>query len=288
MNIIDRLKRKYVFLIHKYFQINQFVINKDYLKILQDEIYIINDNIPLGTSSWENNRKEIRKAIIKGDLSDFINWDVIQRTMFFEAPRIEYETVMCNSLLSTAINESKVGNPKRYYLNMSTSGNLIHHAYSISHLLNNCDILDFNKVIELGGGYGSMCRLFRNMNYFGKYIIYDLPEFSALQKFYLSSVDTKYTDNTIFSSDMNKLNDDNISALFIATWSFSEMPIELREQLLNYMIFDYCIIAFQEEFDDIDNIDYFNKFMKKYKHINFNIIPIEHLRNHYYLVGTKK
>jgi len=288
MEIIDRLKRKYAFLIHKYSQTNQFVINNDYLKILQDEIYIISDNIPLGTSSWVNNRKEIRKAILKGDLSDFINWDVIQRTMFFEAPRVEYETVMRNSVLSTAINESKVGNPKQYYLDMSTSGNLIHHAYSISHLLNNCDIRDFDKVIELGGGYGSMCRLFRNMNYFRKYIIYDLPELCALQKFYLSSVDTKYTDNTIFSSDLNKLNDDNISALFIATWSFSEMPIELREQLLNHMIFDYCIIAFQEEFDGIDNIDYFDKFMKKYKHINFNIIPIEHLENHYYLVGTKK
>ena len=288
MNIIDRLKRKYVFLIHKYFKVNQLEINKDYLKILQDDICIIRDNIPLDTSSWDNNRKEIRKAIIKGDLSDFINWDVIQRTMFFEAPRVEYETVMCNSVLSTAINESKVGNPKRYYLDMSTSGNLIHHAYSISQLLNNCDIQDFNKVIELGGGYGSMCRLFRNMNYFGKYIIYDLPEFSSLQKFYLSSVDTKYTDNTVFSSDLNILNDDNIRALFIATWSFSEMPIELREQLLNYMKFDYCIIAFQEEFDGIDNINYFNKFMNKYKHINFNITPIEHLRNHYYLVGTKK
>ena len=88
MNIIDRLKRKYVFLIHKYFKVNQLEINKDYLKILQDEICIIRDNIPLDTSSWENNRKEIRKAIIKGDLSDFINWDVIQRTMFFEAPRV--------------------------------------------------------------------------------------------------------------------------------------------------------------------------------------------------------
>ena len=54
------------------------------------------------------------------------------------------------------------------------------------------------------------------------------------------------------------------------------------------MIFDYCIIAFQEEFYVIDNIDYFDKFMKEYKHINFNIIPIEHLRNNYYLVGTKK
>ena len=76
MNIIDRLKRKYVFLLHKYLQINQFEINKDYLKTLQDEIYIISDNIPLGTSSWGSNRKEIRKAIIKGDLSNFINWDV--------------------------------------------------------------------------------------------------------------------------------------------------------------------------------------------------------------------
>ena len=31
---------------------------------------------------------------------------------------------------------------------------------------------DFVKVVEFGGGYGSMCRLFRNMNYLNKYIIF--------------------------------------------------------------------------------------------------------------------
>ena len=99
---------------------------------------IQNNNEKIIVSGFE----ELREVF---QLNDFINWNVIQRTMFFEAPRVEYETVMCNSVLSIAINESKVGNPKRYYLDMSTSGNLIHHAYSISQLLYNCDIRDFNK-----------------------------------------------------------------------------------------------------------------------------------------------
>jgi len=242
----------------------------------------------LGTSSWEKNRREIRRAILEENINDFLNWSVIQRTMIYEAPKVEYMEVTKNKLLIDGITESKIGNPKPYYLDVKTSGNLIHHAYSMSKLLNSDIIGRFDRVVEFGGGYGSMCRLFRNMNYIKKYIIFDLPEFLYLQEFYLSSINSDYILNTIFTGNIDELRYEGENTLFIATWSLSEMPLELRENLLSNLIFNYCVIAFQSEFDGINNIEYFNEFQNRYTQINFEIIPIEHLEGHFYLIGSKK
>src|SRR5207244_11597755 len=47
---------------------------------------------------------------------------------------------------------------------------------------------DLACVLEFGGGYGSMCRLFHNLGFRGRYLIFDLPAFSALQRFFLRSI----------------------------------------------------------------------------------------------------
>ena len=44
-------------------------------------------------------------------------------------------------------------------------------------------------IFEFGGGYGSMCRLAHNLGFNQAYIIFDLQPFSALQNYYLSSLD---------------------------------------------------------------------------------------------------
>lgn len=292
MNVIAKIRKTFYRIKHNCRRKNRNYYSINDIKILQDKIFSINESISLGTSTWENFRREIRTKILEGYLSDFLNWNVIQQSMFHEANEIEYLEVMKNPLLSISVKESNVGNPKPYFLDNSTSGNLIHNAYSVVKLFNKLKDpqKELKRIIEFGGGYGSMCRLFRNMEFSGKYIIFDLPEFSALQKFYLNSINTKYIKNTIFAGkeDMNKYSNDSLGTLFIATWSFSEMPLELREEILNNLKFNYCIIAFQNQFDGIDNLKYFNNFIKKYKNINFDLSPIKHLEGNYYLIGTKK
>lgn len=286
--ILEKIKRKYVSLKHNQRKVDELIDVNNYLSQLRTKILEINSKDELGTSSWEKNRMEVRRAILEDNINDFLNWSVIQKTMFYEAPKVEYIEVMKNESVANGIIESKIGTPKPYYLDSTTSGNLIHHAYSINKLLQKTSINDFDKVIEFGGGYGSMCRLFRNMNYLKKYVIFDLPEFSALQEFYLSSINIDYSKNTIFTSDMDELKDENLNTLFIATWSFSEMPLELRENLSSSLMFNYCVIAFQSEFDGINNIEYFEEFKNKYPTINFETTPIEHLPGHFYLIGSKK
>ncbi len=289
MNYINKIKRRLIAYKHKYTKAESIVkANSTELEILRAKIKKINGSEPLGTSSWENNRKLVRSEILNSDINNFLNWKVIQKTMFFEAPDVEYKKVVKNNQLIDGIVESKIGNPKPYFLNKNTSGNLVHHAYSLSFFLDVSKLENINRVIEFGGGYGSMCRLFRNMHYKNEYVIFDLPEFSALQEFYIGNIDKKYLNNTVFTGDENLIKNECAGTLFIATWSFSEMPLSLREHLLKYLNFDYCLIAFQSNFDGIDNVDYFKNFQNLYKNIDFNITPIDHLAGNFYLVGTRK
>jgi putative sugar O-methyltransferase len=286
--LIDKIKKKYFLLKHFLNATNNVPTDDVNLQILKRKIKKMNVFLFPETTSWDRNRKELRENILRKDISKFLDWNVVKRTMVFEAPKIEYSKVNENKVLSVSIKESSVGKPLPYFLDSSTSGNLVHHAYSLSMLLERLELNNVERVVELGGGYGSMCRLFRNIGYLKEYTIFDLPEFSALQEYYLNSVNSEFTKNTVLTTNIDDLEGNNESTLIVATWSLSEMPLSLREVLFEKLKFNYCIIAFQAEFDGIDNISYFSQFNKRFKGLRFQLIPINHLTDNYYLIGIKK
>ena len=222
------------------------------------------------------------------NLDDFINWDVIQSSMFYEPPSVEYNKVM-NSGLSFAIKKSDIGNPKPYFLDKGTSGNDVHQAYNLSMILDRCYLSDISQVIEIGGGYGTMCKLFKELEFDGKYFIFDIPEFTHLQYYYLKSSKENYICTTHFTSTPNSLElEIKPGTLLIGTWSISEMPIELRRLILRTVQFDYLLIAFQAEFEGVNNIYFFTEFMQQYPDIDFRMFQVGHLPGNYYLTGIPK
>ena len=285
MRLTDKIKIRFTNIKHKIRDINDHSVNTEFYKSLIEETKLISKKYQLTNSPWDNFRKQIRRAILEEDISDFLNWDVIKTTMFYEPGRQQYEVVKNNKKLLHSIKETKVGNPKPYWLNSSTSGNAVNHAYSISKLLEKCDFSKFNNIIEFGGGYGSMCRLFRNIGFTKKYTIYDLPEFLALQRYYLNSIGKG--ENTIFTENIESLVDNKLNTLLIATWSLSEMPLQLRKKL-SIVKFNYCLIGFQSEFNGINNTEYFEKFKKIHSNIDFHIEPAQNIENNFYLIGVKK
>ena len=74
-----------------------------------------------------------------------------------------------------ALAEEKIGAPLPYWAYPRSSGNLIHHTYHIAQLESRLKerINAFDCIVEYGGGYGSMCRLCRNLGYEGDYFIFD-------------------------------------------------------------------------------------------------------------------
>lgn len=287
-----------------------------YLKELKSEIqhlpWSLSDNPVPSESVWLSNMNQLKELVLTQNPREFLRWDVIIKTMFTAGA--EYSLQELNYLKSQsdwrsrwkrATQEVSVGYPPPYLYYPKSTGNLIQHAYHIANFENitNTRIQNMSLVFEFGGGYGSMCRLLFNLDFRGKYIIYDLPAFSALQKYYLKTIGlpvltieqfNKSSKGVVCLSDLEELkliNGESAinNSLFIATWSISESPIHIRNSLLpfinNYTAF---LMVYQERFREVNNVDYFHEWKINNDHINWHNWQIEHIHNSYYLIGIKK
>jgi len=85
--------------------------------------------------------------------------------------------------------------------------------------------------------------------------------------------------------------------LFIANWSLSETPIKFRKNFFKLIKkSNLFLICFQEKFEDVNNLKYFNDLKKKLSH-NFKVKMIKNnfykgnffnSQNHYFLIGKKR
>ena len=60
-------------------------------------------------------------------------------------------------------------------------------------------------------------RLFRKMRYKKQYTIFDLPEFSAIQEYYLGKIDSDYLNNIVLTGDVSIFENKIPGTLFVAT-----------------------------------------------------------------------
>ena len=203
------------------------------------------------------------------------------------------------------IKEDHVGDPIRYFLYPKSSGNRINHVYHLSVLCEefNINLKQIKKVFEFGSGYGCMARIFSKINKKIFYICFDTPYVNLLQYYYLKQNDLNVgfgeTKNFKLMSNLKKNKNylNNLSnQLFIANWSLSETPIKYRKNFVKFITkSNLILICFQEKFEGIDNLKYFNNLKRKLSYtFNVKIIKntfykgnIFHRQNHYFLIGKK-
>lgn len=258
--------------------------------------------------TWNQRRREVRRYLISRDPSAMLTWTPIVRTMtfgFLPWLRTEfnalYRAAVWNTRWRAALQENRAGLPMPSHIYLPSSGTLIHHAYHLNRFtsVTGHAITDFQEIVEFGGGYGSMARLIARLGFRGHYHIHDLPEFSALQQFYLRSVRAEVGEGEMADalsriSCSFHMQDATSSAavrdrsLFIATWSLGETPIGLREEwLVNLARFRFFLIGFRARFEDIDNIGWFDTFAGTRPDIEWRLEPIRHRgAEQYYLFGT--
>lgn len=280
----------------------------------------VNDGLD-GTTiddTWRSNINRFCQLVSTCDPKEFLQWDVILRTMVVgNADFVRDELNFLKDLSDwkgrweNAIEESSVGHPTLYDDFPSSSGNLIHQAYHLAQFKEKTgmDISHAGFVFEFGGGYGSMCRLVHNLNFKGRYVIFDLPPLSALQRFFLNmngissvSSDAYFegaSNGVICVSEFEQLeailsHHMNINdAVFIAAWSLSEAPIDLRQSILCLVRrFRAFLVAYQGRFGNTDNVDFFEEWINTTKNIKWHSWKIKHLpnqlyRDNYYLMGKK-
>jgi len=254
------------------------------------------------TGVWSSYCLNLQKYVQKRDPRNFLNWDIIRYSMFYGGKSEELEYV--RSLPSwekwkKALKESPVGKPQPYKKMTETSGNMLHYAYSLSLLAETFQMnpKEARRVFEFGGGYGGMARLFFNLGFNGEYYIFDLPEFTALQKYYLQSTGLQTLKNARATKGISLIDKVEIlqknpiinADILIGTWSLSETPLDFRNKILSLVKNPkYYLISYQESFRGIDNARYFTEFEKSISNYEWKHFPIKHLPGNYYLLGKKK
>lgn len=149
--------------------------------------------------------------------------------------------------------------------------NTIHHCFHLAKYeeITGNDISKFKNIIEFGGGYGNLIRIIKKINLKCNYLCYDLDFFNKIQTRFLMShgfsinknYDERQNGQIILSNNKELFKRKYEKSLFISTWGISEVEIENRELFINFVTKNdmNALIASQNIFENINNIDFFKK-----------------------------
>ncbi len=284
-------------------------------EMILKEIYLKINNHKFQKSNLKETHIKFNLDIIKllkgKKIQNFLRESFIQKMFFVHNRLFIYDELkkLKNSskwnFYKKLLIEDNVGNPIRYFLYPNSSGNQINHVFHISVLIKefNLDIKKIKYVFEFGGGYGCMARIFSKINRKIKYTCFDTYYVNLLQFYYLkyNNLNVGFSKNYNFflssnSKKIRNLKKNNYNSLFIANWSISETPVKFRKKFETIIKnCTYILISFQENFEDIDNLQYFYKLRKKISN-NFQIKIIKNKfykgslikkQNHFYFIAKK-
>jgi hypothetical protein len=180
------------------------------------------------------------------------------RARFFDYFAAVLPAAKENSKIRYALEDPDIGITEQdrgiynLFEDFTTSMNRIQH---MAHLVMNGwtpeKLAELDTIVELGGGIGDMADIVYKLGFKGKYVIYDFAEVGAIQKWYHDQLGHT---NIVHTSDVNDLFD---ADLMIGTWSFTEMPIDLRNEIMSKIgQTKNWLIAYSNEIFGIDNDKY--------------------------------
>lgn len=240
--------------------------------------------------TWPRHLYEIRRHVLHHDPNRLLTWSTIHATMFVgEGARFldkELEALEADDWerWKAAIVDPKVGQPPMLEAPYDfTTGNMVHQAF---HLLQLEQMLGFkidalDRIVEFGGGYGSLAYIIRNLGFLGEYVIYDNPEMSLIQEFWCSQTDT---DAVFTTTNGVEFMDPGPADLLIAAYSISEVSEALREAFLGGTNFDYYFFVHQHVYAGIDLTEMFDEYARSRPDKSW-MDRSGNLRAHRYLVG---
>lgn len=235
----------------------------------------ISSQVPLHTWPWHQYR--IRQQVAEENPLKMLDWITIAATMHSgEVNPAQWEKL-----------------PKRYHRALTEPDfggkslpDLIRQAYHLYQWESKTgqQAGDLSHIVEFGGGFGVMALLCRRLGFEGQYTIIDLPEFSLLQKYYLSN--TAGLGGFEFVSTYKGTAD-----LLIALYSITEIPLRDRAKILKGITFDSCLIAHQTEYrlpdgQIVNNPDWSAKLVKR-RGYRWYRWQNELMERHWYVIGEK-
>lgn len=253
---------------------------------------------------WRKFNEKLCNDFLPTPNFNFLRNPLILRTMFvskggiwLKKQLIYLEASLSEATLKKVLNEDLVGNPILIDSKYTTSHNSINHLYHILKLLNTTQskLVDINTIVEWGGGYGNMTKIFKRLS--SKritYIVIDTPLFCSIQWLYLGTV---FGENQVHLINQlpikiipNKINilpvglakNLNVKAdLFISTWALSESSVIAQDLVIDKKWFraKKILLGFQTS---SKKIPYANNLANEIKKIGGLIEQIDFLPGNFY------
>ena len=159
-----------------------------------DRYRTLADDAPATTAPWQRYVVELEQALLPVPPTSFLRLPVVMETMLphsARARRLQLAYLRSredDGALARLLREDPVGDPVlvRPY---PTSANRVHVLAHVERFAEVTDVdpASIASVVEWGGGYGAMCRVWRLLGT-ATYTILDLPIALCLQWLYLASV----------------------------------------------------------------------------------------------------
>lgn len=257
---------------------------------------------------WRKFSTMLRERILADDPRQFLTWEVIRSNMGYRANTRELAFLRNSRHWNewrAGLGEPSSINPHPFFAWPETSENTVRQAFHLAQFRRTTGtrLTDADVIVDFGGGYGGMARLVQALGFKGTYIIFDWPEFLALQRFYLTLAgvsapilrDPKDVSAPaiVQVSDLDQLRTvidglpANARKALIATWSLSEAPVALRDQIFATVRPDDCLLTYQERFAGVLNRPYFSKLSLDHPRISWYEYPMSYIpaEKNRYLIG---
>jgi putative sugar O-methyltransferase len=238
---------------------NRTMYSKKYNEFIESTVKKGLEFYPAGTYEWDLWRRELQDKFSHNLPIYFLHNKLISGTMVFgnskyQREKISYiESALNKNEIKNILRESIVGLPAITNFKYLASENSIHQLFHIASYKKktNKNILSNKFIVEWGGGYGCLARMAKKINPTCTYVIMDLPELSALQFVYLTSIFGKDEVNFIGSESIieegkiNLISSDYFISLkkeitadaFISNWALTESGKDYQDYILESMFF---------------------------------------------------
>lgn len=166
--------------------------------------------------------------------------------------------------LNRFLENDQIGNPKKFmYGEGEISPTTLRYIKTTLDLCSVCADQNVSKIVEVGGGYGGLCKTLSVLCDFDEYLNVDLPEAVLVQEKYLKNFSEIYP--KIKFIPCNELENIPNIDLFISNYSLSELTIETQ-------------------------LNYYNKIIKNSKivYITYNLITKDAMNNYNILISKLK
>lgn len=235
---------------------------------------------------WSYWRWELWHLAQTQNVSNFYEWPCIRHTMLvqhwidaitYEWRELDKKRFSRAEHLRGILSLNETGFRDNFFKHI-LSNNLIHQAYHLQQWEHTTGqrIENLKSIVEFGGGYGAMCLLCHQLGFSGRYIIYDLPEFSLLQQYYLSQCHIE--------ADWNPRRKPRPVDLLIGLYSLSEVPP--NERNLKMVRTNSYLFLYSGQWQDYDNVGWFRNFAMSTT-LEWRHSEIQHLpdKQNWYSIG---